>query len=297
MNLPKISIVIPTFNAAITLERAIKSLVNQNYPNLELILMDGGSSDETTDIAERYKSYFTHIISEPDRGQANALNKGFKLATGELFGWLCADDELAPDALFHFVELFQTNPDVNLVTGGCRRLFSDGTEIVTEPNPLVMERISYQNGIEQPSTMWRATIHKAAGELDESYHFAFDWEWWNRLKLVGAKVALTNHIMSHYYFSETNKTSAGGNALVAEMYRVIKQYGPIKGYLADIYKLLYNHFDLYGCYDNPISASRWRQYVWSLSLKILVKLFGQECIYCYNWSFASKQERDLCWFR
>ncbi|EKQ67383.1 glycosyl transferase [Leptolyngbyaceae cyanobacterium JSC-12] len=294
---PKISIVIPAFNAASTLENSIRSLITQNYPNLELILADGGSQDGTMEIVQTYKSYFSHIISEPDKGQANALNKGFRLATGDIWGWLCADDELAPGALHHFVEIFNTNSNVNLVTGGCRRIFWDGTIVETVPDPNLMQRIAYIDGIEQPSTLWKADLHRAAGELDESYRYAFDWDWWNRLKAAGANLAITNQILSHYYFSETNKTSTGGNALVAEMYRVIKRYGPLRGYLADIYSFLYHNFDLHGCYDQPPTCSKLRSRLRDLSLKVLLKLFGAEFIYCYNWNFASKQERGLCWFK
>lgn len=294
---PKISIVIPAFNAALTLENSIKSLITQEYPNLELILADGGSQDGTMEIIQRYESHFTQIISEPDKGQANALNKGFRFATGEIFGWLCADDELAPGALHHFVEIFNTNPEVNLVTGGCRRIFWDGTIVETTPDPLLMKRISYIDGIEQPSTLWRADLHRATGELDESYRYAFDWDWWNRLKAAGANLAISHQIVSHYYFSETNKTSTGGNALVKEMYRVIKRHGPLKGYLADIYAFLYYNFDLYGCYDQPPTCSKQRSRLRDLSLKVLLKLFDAELIYCYNWNFASKQQRGICWFK
>jgi glycosyltransferase involved in cell wall biosynthesis len=294
---PAISIVIPTFNAAATLENAIKSLITQDYPNLELILADGGSKDGSMEIIQKYESHFKHILSEPDRGQANALNKGFRLATGEIYGWLCADDELAPGALHHVVELFHTHPEANLITGGCRRIFWDGTEVETFPDPNLIKRISYIDGIEQPSTFWRAELHHMAGELDESYRYAFDWDWWNRFNELGATLVKTDKILSHYYFSETNKTSTGGNALVAEMYRVIKHHGPLKGYLADIYAFLYHVFDLHGCYDRPQTCSKWRAKLWEKSLEVLLKFFDAELIYCYNWNFASKQQRGLCWFK
>jgi glycosyltransferase involved in cell wall biosynthesis len=297
MPLPTISLVIPTFNAAATLERTLHSLRIQDYPHLELILMDGGSKDATLEIARQFETAFTHIISEPDRGQANALNKGFQYATGDLWGWICADDELAPGALHHFAELFQANSQADCVTGGCLRRFWDGTDVITEPRPDVMQRISYHNGIEQPSTLWTADLHRRVGGLDESYNFAFDWDLWNRFHRAQAQVITTPTVLSHYYFSDTNKTSTGGNALVAEMYRVIKKFGPARGYLADVYRLLYRQFDLHGCYDTPPTCDRWRSYAYRAVLKVLLKTFGTELIYAYNWNFASKQERDICWFR
>ncbi|MDX2231118.1 MAG: glycosyltransferase family 2 protein [Leptolyngbyaceae cyanobacterium bins.349] len=294
---PKISIVIPTFNAADTLEKSIQSLLMQDYPNLELILMDGGSQDQTIAIAKQYADHFSHIISEKDKGQANALNKGFRLATGEIWGWLCADDELLPGALQHSIELFHAHPSTTCVTGGCRRIFWDGSVIETTPDPLLVERLGYRNGVEQPSTLWKATLHKSAGELDESLNYAFDWEWWNRLKAKGAVITLTDKLMSNYYFSETNKTSTGGTAIAQDMYRVIKRYGPRRGYLADAYMFLYRAFDLHGCYDHPPTCSTTRQRAWRFSLEVLIKLFEADPIICYNWNFASKQARGLCWFK
>jgi glycosyltransferase involved in cell wall biosynthesis len=295
--LPKITIVIPSFNAEATMDRALQSVAAQHYPNLELILVDGGSRDRTMEKVEPFRRLFTHVISEKDRGQAHALNKGFKLATGEIFGWLCADDELAPDALLSAVEEFQKNPDANWLTGACRRVFPENFVINTEPEERVLERISYINGIEQPSTFWRAELHRAAGELDESYHFAFDWAWWNEFKRRGGRLVRTPKILSHYYFSDANKTSRGGTALAQELYRVIKKYGPLDGRLADIWMFLYNRFDLRGCYDRPPVCSRTRGFLFKKALKLLVKIYSKELIWSYNWNFASKQQRGICWYK
>ena len=309
--LPKISIVIPCYNAANTIERTIKSLINQHYTNLELILMDGGSNDGTMEIVESYRDYFTKVISEPDSGQTNALNKGFKIATGEIWGWLCADDEFTAGALLYFAKLFQSQPEIDLITAGCKRIFADGSTFNTKPRSDVMERISYHNGIEQPSTLWRATLHKKAGELDESYHYAFDWVWWNQLKQANAKLLIADRVMSRYYFTDTNKTSTGSRFLIEEMYRVIKFYGPICGYLADVYLFLYEQFDLVGYYDKSpyITHSNWilnlikkghnpfKILSWLLCLFGLSICFGRNRILSYNWNFASRQERNLCWYK
>lgn len=309
--LPKISIVIPCYNATNTIERTIKSLINQHYTNLELILIDGGSNDGTMEIVESYKDYFTKVISEPDSGQANALNKGFKIATGEIWGWLCADDEFTAGALLYFAKLFQNQPEIDLITAGCKRIFADGSTFNTKPRPDVMERISYHNGIEQPSTLWRATLHRIAGELDESYHYAFDWVWWNQLKQANARLLITDRVVSRYYFTDTNKTSTGRRDLVDEMYRIIKFYGPIGGYLADIYLFLYEQFDLIGYYDKPphVTQTAWilnlvkekhnpfKLLSWLFCLLGLNAVFGRHLTLAYNWNFASRQERNLCWYK
>lgn len=297
MNTPTISLVVPCFNAAATIERTLKSIQDQAYPNLEVILMDGGSKDDTMSIVRRHEKLFAKIVSEKDNGQTSAINKGFRLATGEIFAWLCADDELAPGALQSAAGFFTENPDVDVLTCGCDRVFSDGTIVRTEPRPDTWERIGYHNGIEQPSTAWRAKAHRAAGELDESMHYAFDWEWWNRLRYSGARLAVTPRVCSRYHFSEVNKTSTGARKVVTEMYQVIKRYGPLRGYLADIYMFLYLRFDLYGCYDRPPTGGKTRTFFFKHTIRPLLKLFGRELIYSYNWNFASKQERGLVWWK
>jgi glycosyltransferase involved in cell wall biosynthesis len=309
--LPKITIVIPCYNAVSTIERTVKSLINQHYSNLELILIDGGSNDGTMEIIKVYQSHFTTIISEPDRGQAHALNKGFRLATGEIWGWLCADDEFTAGALLYFAKLFQNQPEIDAVSAGCKRIFADGSTFSTKPRADAIDRIAYHNGIEQPSTLWRAELHQRAGELDESYHYAFDWVWWNQLQQVGIKLLVVDRVVSRYYFSDTNKTSTGSRDLVDEMYRIIKHYGPIRGYLADIYLFLYEKFDLVGYYDKApyTEQTDWIFYLlktghnplkilsWLLCLVGLTTIFGRDRILGYNWNFASKQERNLCWYK
>ena len=310
--LPLISIVVPCYNAAETIERTIRSLVEQHYPNLELIAIDGASTDDTLAILDRYRQYFTTIISEPDRGQADALNKGFRLATGDLFGWLCADDELTPGSLGYFANLFQAQPEIEMISAGCTRVFADGSTYDTAPRADVMQRIGYHNGIEQPSTLWRADLHRRAGELDESYNYAFDWVWWNQLHRAGANVLVVDRVVSRYYFSDTNKTSTGSRAVVDEMYRVIKNFGPIRGYLADIYLFLYENFDLSGYYDKSPDVShldwciylfkqqhhnKFKIFTWLAYLQSLSTIFGRDPILGYNWNFASRQERGLCWYK
>ncbi len=310
--LPKISIIIPCYNAVSTIERTIRSLINQHYTNLELVLIDGGSNDGTMEIVNSYKGHFDRIISEPDRGQANALNKGFKLTTGEIWGWLCADDELTAGALLYFAKLFQINPDIDVITAGCKRIFADGTTFNTKPRADVMQRIAYHNGIEQPSTLWRATVHQQVGALDENYNYAFDWVWWNQLQQAGVRVLVADRVVSRYYFSDTNKTSTGSRETINEMYRIIKHYGPARGYLADIYLFLYENFDLEGYYDKPPHVERidWWWYLlkqeqtnrfkllyWIVCLWGLSLVFGRDRIMGYNWNFASRQERNLCWYK
>src|SRR4051812_27679419 len=178
----RISIVIPNYNSGDQLERAMRSLIAQDCPNLQLILADAESTDESRQTIEKYRDQFHTVIIKKDKGQADGLNQGFKHADGDIFAWLCSDDELQPGALHHVNELFVAHPEVDVITGACQRLFADGTTYVVPVNPDPWSKIGIQNVIEQPSTFWRGSIHRRVGELNYSYFLAFDWDLWNRFK-------------------------------------------------------------------------------------------------------------------
>jgi GT2 family glycosyltransferase len=120
-SLPRISIVTVSYNQGPYLEACINSVLNQGYPNLEYIIIDGGSTDGSVEIIERYRAAFAHVAIEPDKGQSDALNKGFARTTGEMLNWLCSDDMLAPGALRHVGEAYARHRS-DLVAGGCKRL-------------------------------------------------------------------------------------------------------------------------------------------------------------------------------
>lgn len=296
-DLPRISIVVPSFRTVDTIERTLRSLIDQNYPNLEIIVMDGASDDGAVDVIRSFDSQLSYWESKPDEGQVDALNKGFRRATGEIWGWLCADDEMAPGTLARIAAEFIAHPGVDVVTGGCLRVFGEGREVATVPGPDFDRRLFFMNTIEQPSTFWRSAAHKAVGELDGAYRYAFDWEFWCRLKRAGFTWRAIDDQLSIYYFSSTNLTSTGGRKIVREMYRVIREYGPKFGALALAYYGLYLGFDLRGFYDAETRdelRARHRTLFWG-TLSILYVIFGREPINCYNWNFASRQERALGW--
>src|SRR5580700_589032 len=140
-----ISIVIPNFNSGPVLERAIQSLIAQQYPNLQIILIDAGSTDASREIIERYRHLFDTVIIEKDRGQADAINKGFSYARGEILGWLCADDELLSNALRQIAEKFAADPSIDVVTGGCERVFADGARTLVPADPNAWQIVNVQN--------------------------------------------------------------------------------------------------------------------------------------------------------
>ncbi len=293
---PSVSIVVPAFRAAGTIARTLDSLLAEGWPDLRIIVMDGASDDGTVDIIRRYEDRLAFWTSEKDKCQADALNKGFERADGEIWGWLCADDTLLPGAIARLAGYLRDHPEIDVVTGGCRRDFS-GTIVETEPSPDFFERLDYVNTIEQPSTLWRASAHRRAGPLDLTYKYAFDWEYWCRLKRSGARFAAVRDPISVYYFSNDNLTSSGGAKIADEMYRVVKEYGPYNGRLADVYRFLFRTFDLRGYYDKGAieRLPEWKRRIFHSTLGVMYRLYGKDLVNSYNWNFASRQERGLGW--
>jgi glycosyltransferase involved in cell wall biosynthesis len=294
----KISIVTACLNAEQTIERTLQSIEQQGCPNLELIVVDGLSTDRTMEIVRQYGHVVSQTICEKDRGIAEAINKGFRLATGDIFCYLNADDCFAPGALHRIAEEFLAHPETDIITGGCQRVFADGSILVTQVPEHFERLMALRNGIEQPSTFWRASIHRKAGKLDESYSLAFDWEWWNRLHSTSAKFRVIKDVLSVYYFTDDNLTSKAGMRVINEMYRVTKTYGPYRGYLADVYRVLFRLFDMKGYYDQPfVQLGLARKYFFGGTLSVLYAIFGREAINAYNWNWASKQIRGITWYK
>jgi len=297
MDWPRITVVIPCFNSGATLRRTMESLRAQAYPNLEVIVQDGASTDDTLAILKEYMGLVTDIESVPDRGQTDAINRGFLRSTGEIRAWLCSDDEYRPGALYYAATQFILNPDCDFFVGGCLRIYPDGSSTVVRPEPHMLPQLGYKNFIDQPATFWRKELQEKAGPLDESLSLAFDWEYWNRLVQKGAKPMIFPHAIAVYYFSESNKTSVAGSNHVRELSKIITTYGPLNGRLAKVYNFLYDNFDLAGCYDSPPSAPATVMRRYHIAIKRLAHCYGEEVIYAYNWNYASKQARQLTWYR
>jgi len=182
--LPKITVVTPNFNCATFLEQTILSVLEQDYPNLEYIVVDGGSTDGSLEIIERYRSRLAHVVSEPDRGHADALNKGLRLGTGEVMCWINSDDLLLPGSLHCVGEIFASLPGVHWLTGQRNTIAEDGSHRPPHPlrrwNWLRFVCGDYRH-IQQESTFWRRSLWDAAGgRLDESLSLANDFELWLR---------------------------------------------------------------------------------------------------------------------
>lgn len=184
MNYPKISIVTPVFNQVNYIEQTIMSVLNQGYPNLEYIIIDGASTDGTIDIIKKYDSQITCWISEPDNGMYDALQKGLNMCSGEIMGWINADDTYYSRCLFVLANVFVNNPQVEWVTGMQTTIDEDGMILRNEEGRFLSKYNFYMKDfqwIAQESTLWRRSLwEKCGGTLDVRLRYAGDFELWLR---------------------------------------------------------------------------------------------------------------------
>lgn len=174
-NWPKITIVTPSFNQGDYIEETILSVLNQDYPNLEYIIVDGGSTDQTVDIIKKYNHSIQYWVSEKDSGQSNAINKGFIRASGEIINWLNSDDQLTPGALHRIANYFREHPEVTVVHGRIE-YFGETTPYYSVNIPKKDLRTRYVSHIcmPQPACFYRKKLLDEQGLLDESLHFSMD---------------------------------------------------------------------------------------------------------------------------
>lgn len=292
----RFSIVVPHLNSGPALARGLASILGQAGVDVQIIVVDGGSTDESRDTLERHREDIDVLIVEPDRGYADALNKGFARADGDVFGWLPADDELLPNALASVALVFAADHGCDMVTGACERVFEDGTRLIRPPDPRAWEKIHIQNVIEQTATFWRRELHRRVAPLDhERFPYIADWDLWVRMRDAGARLRTTDRLLSRYHFTADNQTSRAGRRFADEAFTLLRLRGPLGGLLAYAYRLLYR-FDLEGCYDRPPTCPPGRARVFRLVRRTLKLVIGPRLTNMYNWHFAACQERGLKWW-
>ena len=195
MNNPLVSIITPSLNQATYIQETIQSVLTQNYPNIEYIVMDGRSTDGTVDILKKYQSNI-QWVSNKDGGQADAINKGISLSHGEILCYLNSDDYLLPGAVSKIVEIFVQNPREEWVTGDYIIVNNQGKYIqcfVSWYKRILRTLhipLSLTNSIIQPSTFWRRDLVKRVGKFDATLRYAFDYDYWMRLTMIYAPMVI-----------------------------------------------------------------------------------------------------------
>lgn len=175
---PKISIVMPSYNQVRFIEKSILSILNQDYSNYELIIIDGGSLDGTVEIIKKYNQHITYWVSESDRGQSDALNKGFELATGDIFGWLNSDDIYMPDTFINVVDVIRQHSTKKIVYGDWLEIDEYDRILAREyAFPINIGQTKYEGvSINAQSMFWHRSVHDRFGKFDASLHFTMDCE-------------------------------------------------------------------------------------------------------------------------
>ncbi|MCF8261495.1 MAG: glycosyltransferase [Melioribacteraceae bacterium] len=188
VSLPIISIVTPSFNQGEFIEETIRSILLQNYPNLEYIIVDGGSDDGTIDVINKYKKWIDVVISEKDSGQSDAINKGLRLIKGDIFNWINSDDFLDPGALFNVAEACISQPDKKVFYFNRNMIYEDGSEKIEEAGDLFDDAIVFCNPpIIQQGIFYTAEAVKKMGELSTILHYTMDYDWWLRFLFLFGK--------------------------------------------------------------------------------------------------------------
>ena len=194
---PLVSIIMPSLNQGEFIEASIRSILLQNYPNLEFIIIDGGSNDNTLKVIEKYDSWISYWESVPDKGQAQALNKGFKIGSGEIATWINSDDLLFPSALFKVVNWFKNNPGMDFVYGLSYVLTPDNKVALNKNNNTTAE-LEYEYlasfPYSQPSCFFTYDILGRVGFLDESYDITMDYDLFVRMSLNGEMYGISEMI-------------------------------------------------------------------------------------------------------
>ena len=234
---PKISVITPSYNQAEFIEATLKSVLDQGYPNLEYIVIDGGSTDGSVDIIQKYADKLAYWVSEKDRGQSHAINKGFQRATGDILCWLNSDDYFLPGTLEFVAEQLGDGSGCFALVGHCLFVYPDGRPPLLRHGNYVDHRellkfwTSYE--MHQPAIFWRREVYEKVGLLDENLHYIMDFDYWTR-------------ISEHFGFKPVDRVLAG-----ATYHAAAKTGDDYVQYRADLRKYAHRYW------GSPLTPGYW----------------------------------------
>ncbi len=221
-NFPKISIVTPSYNQGQYIEQTIQSVLGQDYPNLEYIIIDGGSTDNSGEIIKKYEKHLAYWVSEKDKGQSDAINKGISRATGEIFNWLNSDDFYSPGVLQEVANSFSAGVDV--VCGKVRFHYADGSTAFTTAFPHsdnVMEVISSTKFVQQ-STFFPLKFIKEVNGVNPELHYSMDFELWLKYLFIYGLSGVKNNdkVIANFRIHGASKTYLSDNNFFNEWVKI-----------------------------------------------------------------------------
>jgi len=246
---PKITVVTPSFNQAAYLQETIESVLNQDYPNLEYIVLDGGSTDGSIDTLKKYEKCFAYWRTHPDDGQSAAIIEGFQKSTGDILCWLNSDDFLAPGALALVGEYFQEHPEAEFLVGEVCIVNDKGERrhYLSEPKWDTNWQVYVRNCVPQPSTFWRRSLYMKIEGVNPTYQFGMDYDLWFQF-LQHTKPHFIRRLLSYQRLHPLAKTATLQDVEAVEKPIIAERYFPTMA---------------------PVSKER--NFIWRLH-RILVKL-------------------------
>ncbi|WP_052672341.1 glycosyltransferase family 2 protein [Aliterella atlantica] len=222
---PKISVVTPSYNQDQFIEATISSVLMQNYPNLEYIIIDGGSTDKSVEIIRKYEQYLTYWVSEKDRGQSHAINKGFAKSTGDILCWINSDDLLKPGTL-DFVARSFSDTSIPAWLIGCSEIINSTGSVIKLKTPKNLSLKSmllwHKNWFSQQSTFWTQPMWEIAGDLDETLYYAMDFSLWINMFRCSSPI-IVEDILSCYRFQDRAKCLVQPDKAFAEILVVLSK--------------------------------------------------------------------------
>lgn len=235
--LPKITIITPSYNQGKYIGSTVRSVLNQGYPHLEFLVLDGGSTDETLSVLHSFDSKLAWI-SKKDKGQVDAINQGIEQASGEVIGYLNSDDLLAPGALWKVGRFFANNTQKIWLTGDYAIISSESQKVNQEIRiykhlqrtvaavfpQLWPTVLSLNNPIAQPSTFWRRSVHKKVGYFDEKYHYVMDYDFWLRLLRLQLP-SVSSEVLSFFRVHGSSKGGKHYRQQFAQQLECARNYG------------------------------------------------------------------------
>ncbi len=277
---PRLSIVTPSYNQAAFLEATLRSVLLQGYPHLEYIVIDGGSDDGSVAILQKYDSFLAYWVSEGDRGQSHALNKGFARATGDLIGWQNSDDTYEPQALARAARAWLANPTAGVIYGRVNYIDADGRVIGAYPvqEPSVITTIPFTS-VSNHSVFYTARVFQAGERLDETLQHCMDQEFHLRLLLRGYAFQWEPGITGNWRLHAATKSTRQLEVWAKEAFELCKRVYQYP----DLTPAVYQHArtSLYGlCLDN---FAKGRLPLFRQTVRELVALVGWSVLWPQLW--------------
>lgn len=221
---PKISIITPSFNQGSYLEETILSVINQNYSNYELLIIDAGSTDNTLEVIHKYEQHITYWVSEPDRGQSHAIQKGLERVTGDIVNWINSDDLLAPGALHAIAAEFNL-AKYDVFCGYCDYFVNTLAQLDKRNERMkLFESVGHtltQVHMNQPSTFFKASVMMKLG-IDEQFRYTMDVDLWFRYLLEAghSRIQFSDTLLTYFRLHESSKSVAENSHFIGDIHRV-----------------------------------------------------------------------------